>query len=194
MITVVTGRFNTETLNSNYEYRKKYGFKCIYCCPLELSSKISYDTPVFVIEMNNSTNKIEGVGLIKNRIQTNRNYRVHNDGNTNRYIYIGKYFIDRETLESYNPQLVYILEIILFKGKTHSKRGSGLTIIPEKVLKFDICKGINVQKDIKKIFIYQFRTKISQDNEVNRIQDNIENRENSENSENSENILSKNEY
>jgi len=194
MITVVTGRFNTETLNSNYEYRRKHGFKCLYCCPSELSPKILYDTLVFVIEMNNSTNKIEGVGLIKNRIQANRYYRVHNDGNTNRYIYIGNYFIDRETLESYNPQLVYILEIVLFKGKTHSKRGSGLTIIPEKVLKFDICKGINVQKDIKNIFIYQFRTKISQDNEVNRIQDNSENRENSENSENSENILSKNEY
>ena len=189
MITVVTGRFNTETLNSNYEYRKKYGFKCIYCCPLELSSKISYDTPVFVIEMNNSTNKIEGIGLIKNRIQTDRYYRVHNDQNTNRYIYIGKYFIDRETIESYNPQLVYILEIVLFKGKTHSKRGSGLTIIPEKVLKFDICKGINVQKDIKKIFIYEFRTKISQENEVNRIQDNSENRDNSENSDNSEKSL-----
>jgi hypothetical protein len=205
MITVVTGRFNTETLNSNYEYRKKYGFNCLYCCPLELSPKILYDTPVFVIEMNNSTNKIEGVGLIKNRIQTNRYYKVHNDGNTNRYIYIGNYFIDRETLESYNPQLVYILEIVLFKGKTHSKRGSGLTIIPEKVLKFDICKGINLQKDIKTIFIYQFRTKISQDNGVNIIQDNIENRENrenienrdnnenNENNENRENILSKNE-
>ena len=86
--------------------------------------------------------------------------------------------------------MVYILEIVLFKGKTHSKRGSGLTIIPEKVLKFDICKGINVQKDIKNIFIYQFRPKISQDNEVNRIQDNSEN---SENRENSENNLSKNE-
>ena len=47
---------------------------------------------------------------------------------------------------------------------------------------------------VKKIFIYQFRPKISQDNEVNRIQDNSENSENRENSENSENILSKNEY
>jgi uncharacterized protein involved in tolerance to divalent cations len=73
------------------------------------------------------------------------------------------------------------LEIVLFKGKTHSKRGSGLTIIPEKVLKFDICKCINVQKDIKKIFIYQFREKISNDNEVNRIQYNSEISENSEN-------------
>jgi len=186
MITVVTSRFNTETLSSNYEYRRKHGFKCIYCCPLELSPKILYDSSVFVIEMNNTTNKIEGIGLIKNRPQTNRYYKVHNDGNTNRYIYIGNYFIDREILESYNPQMVYILEIILFKGKTHSKRGAGLTIIPEKVLKFDICKGINLQKDIRSIFISQFREKISQYNEVKR---NEENR----NEENSENNLYKNE-
>jgi len=174
MITVVTSRFNTETLISNYEYRKKYGFKCIYCCPSELSPKILYDTPVFVIEMNNSTNKIEGFGLIKNRIETNRYYKVHSDGDRNRYIYIGNYFIDRQTIESYNPQLVYILEIVLFKGKTHSKRGSGLTIIPEKVLKFDVCKCINVQKDIKDLFIYQFRYKIPRDNEVNINQENQE--------------------
>jgi hypothetical protein len=73
---------------------------------------------------------------------------------------------------------------VLFKGKTHSKRGSGLTIIPEKVLKFDICKGINVQKDIKNIFVYQFRDKISQDIEVNKIHDSSENGETSENREN----------
>jgi hypothetical protein len=171
MITVVTGRFNTETLNSNYEYRKKYGFKCIYCCPWEMSQKINYESPVFVIEMNNSTNKIEGIGLIKNRPQTNKYYKVHNNGNTNRYIYIGNYFIDRETLETYNSHLVYVLEIVLFKGKTHSKRGSGLTLIPEKVLNFDICKTINIKKSIKSLFIYQFREKISQDNEPNKIQD-----------------------
>jgi hypothetical protein len=39
----------------------------MYCSPLELSSKIAYNTPVFVIEMNNFTNKIEGIGLIKNK-------------------------------------------------------------------------------------------------------------------------------
>jgi hypothetical protein len=56
--------------------------------------------------------------------------------------------------------LVIILENILFKGYTHSKRGSGLTKIPEKVLKFDICKNIDIKKEIKKIFIYHFRDNI----------------------------------
>jgi hypothetical protein len=32
-----------------------------------MSPKIYLNSPVFVIEMNNSTNKIEGIGLIKNK-------------------------------------------------------------------------------------------------------------------------------
>ena len=53
-----------------------------------------------------------------------------------------------------------LLDEILFKGYTHSKRGSGLTKIPEKVLKLDICEGIDIKKEIKNVFIYHFKDKI----------------------------------
>jgi hypothetical protein len=132
----------------------------MYCSPSELSPKIYYNTAVFVIEMNNSENKIEGVGLIKNKIETDRYYKVHNEGNTNRYIYVGNYFIDRKSIEEYNERLVYILDIILFKGYTHSKRGSGLTLIPEKILKFDICQGIDIKREIRELFMCHFRERI----------------------------------
>ena len=164
MFSVVTGRFNSETLISNYEYRRRHNLKCMYCCPSQLSPKIKYNTLVFVIEMNNSTNMIEGIGLIKNKPETERYYKVQLDGNTNRYIYISKYFIDRKIIEDLNPHLVQILEQILFKGKTHSKRGSGLTIIPEKVLKLDICKDINIKKDIKDIFMNTFSSENIENN------------------------------
>ena len=71
MFTIVTTRFNNDTLETNYSYRRKYGYPCIYCCPSELSPKISYNTPLFVIEMNNQKNQIEGIGLIKNKYETN---------------------------------------------------------------------------------------------------------------------------
>jgi len=160
MFTIVSSRFNNQSLESYYNYRVKNGFSCIYCCPSELSCKIPYNSPVFVIEMNNSTNKIEGIGLIKNKPETSKYYKVHIDGNNNRYIYIGKYFIEREILDDYNAPLVYALEVILFKRKTHSKRGAGLTCIPESVLKLDVCKGILIKKEIREIFIYHFRDKI----------------------------------
>jgi hypothetical protein len=166
MFTVVTGRFNSETLISNYEYRKRHEFNCIYCCPSKLSPKIQHNTLVFVIEMNNSTNMIEGIGLIKNKPETEKYYKVHLDGNTNRYIYIGNYFINRKTIEDYNPKLIQILEQILFKGKSHSKRGAGLTIIPEKVLKLDICKDTNIKKDIKEIFITTFTSENIENNQI----------------------------
>jgi hypothetical protein len=129
----------------------------MYCTPLELSPKIAYDTPVFVIEMNNSINQIAGIGLIKNKVAVDRYYKVHEDGNNNRYIYIGNYYLTREFINRCNPFLVEILEHILFKGKTHSKRGCGLSLIPEKVLKFDICKENDIKKEIKDLFIYHFR-------------------------------------
>jgi hypothetical protein len=157
MYSVVTSRFDNNTLLTNYSYREKNGIKCIYCAPTKLSPKILYDSQVFVIEMNNSTNKIEGVGLIKNRIETQKYYKVHSNTNTNRYTYVGKNFIDRNTIAIYNPELINILDHILFKGKTHSKRGSGLSTIPEKVLKFDICKDIDVKKELKNIFDNHFR-------------------------------------
>jgi len=169
MFTLVTGRFNKETLLNNYAYREKHKFVCMYCCPLELSPKILYNTPVFVIEMNNETNQVEGIGLIKNKPENKKYYKVHSDGNTNRYIYIGNYFISRCIIDDYNSQLLYVLEEILFKGKTHSKRGAGLTKIPQKVLKLEICQGINIEKEIKELFVYHYREEINKKNNPEKI-------------------------
>ena len=76
MYSVVTVRFNNETLERNYAYRRRKDFACMYCTPLELSPKIHYNTPVFVIEMNNSTNKVEGIGFIKNKPETTKYHKV----------------------------------------------------------------------------------------------------------------------
>jgi hypothetical protein len=154
MYAVVTTRFNNETRDANYAYRLKKGFACMYCEPLELSTKIPYNTPIFVIEMNNSTNKIEGIGFIKNKPEITKYYKVHEDSNTNRFTYIGKYFMSRELIDEHDPLLVYILEEMLFKGYTHSKRGRGLTLIPDKLVKAET--EINVKKEINKLFTYYF--------------------------------------
>jgi hypothetical protein len=159
MYSVVTTRFNNETLEANYAYRQKRGYTCLYCSPLELSHKIYYDTPVFVIEMNNSKNKVEGIGLIKNSPFTDKYCKVHEDGNINRYIYIGNYFIERSKIVELNNSLLLILDDCLFKGRTHSKRGSGLSLFPEKLLSTEICQGMNVKLEIKNMFLQYFREK-----------------------------------
>jgi hypothetical protein len=160
MFTIVTGRYNNETWEATVKYRLKKKFECIYAPPDKLTETIDINSPVFVIEMNNSTDQIMGIGLINNKLVTDKVYKVQEDSNCNRYIYIGEYHISREILDEYNPFLVYILDKILFKGKTHSKRGSGLTKFPEKVLKLDVCEGIDIKKEIKNIFVYHFKDKI----------------------------------
>jgi hypothetical protein len=160
MFSIVTDRYNNETWDASVCYREKKKLACIYAPPYKLAESIDINSPIFVIEMNNSINQIMGIGLIKNKIVTDKVYKVQADSNHNRYIYIGEYHISREVLEDYNQYLVYVLDNILFKGYTHSKRGSGLTKIPEKVLKLDICEGINIKKEIKTIFIHHFKDKI----------------------------------
>jgi len=160
MFTVVTGRYDNETWDASFQYRMKKKIECIYAPPCRLSPLIDLSSPVFVIEMNISTNQIMGIVLIKNKIETDKVYKVQADTNCNRYIYKGEYHLSRELLEHYNDFLVYVLEEILFYGKTHSKRGAGLTKIPENVLKFDVCEGLDVKKEIRNIFVYHFKCKI----------------------------------
>jgi hypothetical protein len=160
MFSIVTGRYNNETWDASLGYRDRKNIACIYAPPYKLAENIDVNSPVFVIEMNNSLNQIMGIGLIKNKLVTDKVYKVQEDTNCNRYIYIGEYHISREVLYDYNPRLVDVLDEILFKGYTHSKRGSGLTKIPEKVLKLDVCEGMNIKKEIKNLFVYHFKDKI----------------------------------
>jgi len=150
---LVSTRFNANTWNENELYRAKYEFSgCIYGAPQPLSAKINIDSLVFVVEMNNSLNKIMGIGLIRNMHVTEKYYKVYGTGNYNRFIYVGKYRMTREEL---SLDLVQEIEKILFKGKTHSKRGSGLTSVPHKLLRGEI----DIQQEIKTEFTRHFAKK-----------------------------------
>jgi len=153
IIPILTSRFNNETWEQNCLYRQKKDIKgCIYGTPLQISAKVPYQQLLFIVEMNNSTNKIEGIGLIRNEYQSDRYYKIYSDCNYNGYFYKSNYRLERSILERYNEKIVYILEYILFKEKTHMKRGNGLTLVPEKLLKHKICDNKNISDEIKVIF------------------------------------------
>jgi hypothetical protein len=149
-------RFNDITLEQNMNYRTKNNIKCIYGIPYEISTKIFVDDDIFVIEMNNSKNRIEGIGLIKNRTCNDKYYKIYQDGNYNRFIYKGKFHLSRDELLNLNEELVRILDYILFKEKTHLKRGSGFTTVPNKLLNHNICENMNIMRTLKNIFIESF--------------------------------------
>jgi len=155
---ILTTRFNSTSFNENELYRNNYNFNgCIYSEQQSITSSIIPDAPIFIIEMNNTSNKIEGIGVIKNRIHV-KNFNVYKDNNLNRYVYKGKHRISRSCLIILNEHLVLFLEKILFKGKTHLKRGSGFTKIPEKIINDEIINPnkINILKEILSCFNQTF--------------------------------------
>lgn len=170
MYTIVSTRFTNQTWSENINYRLNNNITgCIYGSPQELSPKILIDSYVFVVEMNNTTNCIEGIGFIQNRSFLDKYYRIYEIGNYNRYVYKGKYRINREQLIRYNESLVRILDYILFKEKTHLKRGSGFTTIPEKLFNHNICKDVNIKNEIKNVFVSLFCDKEDSIEEMNNI-------------------------
>jgi hypothetical protein len=132
-IYVTTTRFTDETWNENIAYRtrSKHAVKAIYSSPYALDPRHSPPRAnVFVIEMNNSQNQIEGIGLVKN-YAISQKYRIYNKHeNYNRYTFLGKARVDRADMK--NRKLLEKLEEFCFKGKGHQKRLRGITRIPKE--------------------------------------------------------------
>lgn len=163
-IHLLTSRFNNATWLENEIYREKMGIiGCIYGAPLQVSHKITMMSSAYVIEMNNETNKIEGIGSIRVYPSFSDPKVVYANKNYNRYVYSGKYRLDRETLMRHNPLLIETIEKLVFTGKTHMKRGSGLTML-SKSLFTDKRKPpeVHLLRDIRRIFIDIF-TDITQE-------------------------------
>jgi len=134
-IAIASTRFNNHTWNENVNYRNKIRHSgCIYGCPQSISIKIPDDSLLYIFEMNNSLNRIEGIGLIKNKIYYDNYYKIYSDGNYNRFVYKSNNRINRDYLDSNYPDILRLFELILFKGKTHLKRGFGITQVPEKLM------------------------------------------------------------
>ena len=124
-----TWRERTEWLAENPEY------KCIYKSPVAIKSNIPYESPMFIIEMNNDANQIMGVGRIINEIRADRSYRVYSDQNYNRYTYLGRQRVDRADImqSTQNAVIIETLERLLFYGALHAKRGQGIHELPAHI-------------------------------------------------------------
>jgi hypothetical protein len=164
-ITIVSTRFNDSTWSQNQSYRSKHNC-CSYSAPVPMSPKIPHQSLVLVVEMNNTRNRVEGIGLIRNSPLLDRYYKTYEYFDYNRYFYKSGYHVSRDKLQEYNPRLIDILDYILFKEKTHMKRGSGFTTIPIKLLNHDRCNGLDIQQDIKNVFlsIYKNREPFDKEN------------------------------
>tara|TARA_A100001035_G_scaffold161207_2_gene127456 strand:- start:1070 stop:1699 length:630 start_codon:yes stop_codon:yes gene_type:complete len=156
---IMTTRFSNETFEENKKYRDSLSkVKCIYCCPDAIARSIPFETTLFVLEMNNSENKIVGIGKVKN-VPKLQKYIVYNENNYNRYQYIGKQRIDRNEMDDEEEEIMQLFDNWCFKGMGHMKRGQGIKSFPLDKLYFH-SRFINIHKVIKRMFKKRASTNI----------------------------------
>ena len=155
MVFICTTRFSSETLQQNCAWRRRHQKmdQCVYGSPIPIKHAVRENAWMIVLEMQNDVNKIAGIGLVKNSPNlpnvtiphsskdkgggSGLKPSVYNCGNYNRFIYQGAYRIDLLSNElelTREEQLVIkILELALFYGPHHSKRGKGICELPKHV-------------------------------------------------------------
>ena len=131
MIYFAATRFTTETYEENSVYKDKHLMNCgcIYGSCTRINSKYPPFSSFFVVEMNNTTNQVLGIGLIQNLLVIKKHHKIYSNGHYNRYTYIGRHHLSREELVDYDETLLKSLEDILFRGKTNCKRHIGITTV-----------------------------------------------------------------
>jgi hypothetical protein len=137
-VTVCITRYNNKTWAERTAWlAANPGYACIYKSPVAIKPDIPYEAPLFVLEMNNDTNQIMGVGRIVNEVRADRGYRMYEDQNYNRYTYLGRQRLDRADImqSSVHARVIETLERMLFYGARHAKRGHGIHEVPARIRK-----------------------------------------------------------
>lgn len=156
MYHIASTRFNNKTYRENLHYREKYEETVIYGTDIKINDKYSPGSLIFVIEMNNDKDQIEGIGLIRNNMVHDIKTKIYDNPDYNRYVYRGDYWINRETILLEDKDIVKICDLILFKGKSHMKRVSGISVLTEKIFtnwRFDLK---DLREKIRVLFLKVF--------------------------------------
>jgi len=157
MVYFTTTRFNDETWEENMIWRRNNNSNgCIYGTPQKIKFQIPINSPVYVIEMNNDTNSILGIGLIRNKLELQKKHKIYSCGNYNRYTYKGHKRVDRYEMTLDEDNLCEKLDKLLFKGHRHLKRGQGITELPSRIIDN---KDLSLKKQLKKMFINKYNGK-----------------------------------
>lgn len=162
-------RFNNTTYAENTNYRNKHNEIAIYGTTLKIRHIYNIGTLIFIVEMNNEQNKIEGIGLIKNLLVYDKRHKIYDNDEYNRYIYRGKYWLSRTQINNVNEKITEIFENILFKGRSHLKCRMGITIITERLfVHWDYDLQI-LKNMVKNVFLSYFKCNIDEEKELEEV-------------------------
>lgn len=139
---IMATRFDRKTWMENVNFCNSKNIKgALYGSKVRVSKDVPLHDYLFVVEMlniprgeNGWPGKIMGIGLVHNKIEIKKRYTIYSDTNYNRYIYRSKYRIGRECLDKKQLKTIQYIEKLIFYGKTHIKRGVGISRIPPKLI------------------------------------------------------------
>ena len=145
---LMTTRFTDETYEQYQRYLANNQIKgALYNVAYYLRfSTVKLNTPMIVLEMNNTQNKLMGMGLVLNQFQDMNKHDIYTDVNYNRYTYQGDYrisfdndsndwsYLNNKQSITNMKKIINALELVCFFGKTHIKRGTAFTRVPTKLL------------------------------------------------------------
>jgi hypothetical protein len=154
-----TTRFNSTTWEQNRDWRavnKPSG--CAYGVMKTIGERIPLNSSVYVLEMNNTTNTIMGIGLVVNCPDPLENVKIYKDYNYCCYLYTSDFRIDLTEFSRKEKSIIKIFEHLVFKDKSHLKRGQGITALPDKMIRYVISKGINLMQELQFMFVSRNQT------------------------------------
>jgi hypothetical protein len=162
---VATTRFNNQTWQENQDFLAKAitddtlppKTRCIYPCSVAIGETVPLAANLFVLEMNNETNQLLGVGLIKNHPPIFHRYQVYSQDKYNTYAYQGVHRIDRNDMDEEELALLRRLEFYCFRGSRHQKRMVGIRLFPIDIL-YDVYMndGVDVPAQLATMFKQRF--------------------------------------
>lgn len=167
---LMTTRFSEDTWSENCAFRRRYPkIGCIYPTPEPIATMVPLDSVLFVLEMNNSQNRIMGIGMLSNHsICNSSKYRVYSEQNYNRYTYLGTRRIDREDMTAEEETVMKVFDILCFKGAKHMKRLRGIKAFPLDILS-RCTKEMDLVHFVKQMFKERIVTASTQRQEPSKI-------------------------
>jgi len=144
---IYTTRFTSETYEENRDYKQNMldGFKgSLYSTTLPFPVNASLSKYFFVLDMNNTTNRLMGIGFVKNILAKDQNIRIHKRQGFNLNIYKSDFYISLDSLDSldsggrtlWKTFIAKEFERYLFYGKSNMKRGGAFTRFPLKKMEY----------------------------------------------------------
>lgn len=148
---IYTTRFTSDTYHQNMRYKQNINWGgSLYSTMLTFPANTP-DKLLFVLDMNNTTNKIVSIGLVLNSLAKEQNINIYSNPAFNNYVYKSSYHISLarfygdidelgiceqdKDISDWQKFIEDEFELKLFYGKSHSKRGGSFMVFPKKFKK-----------------------------------------------------------